>query len=77
MQPQIETNMCWLIMVVFAHLCIRAYEVVDFPSNDIQHETQKADKDDFPIFDNISFFGPNNLFDLKNLFNVHKLAKLE
>ena len=48
---------------------------------------QKADKDDFPIFENISFFGPSNsrghpggpkiLFDLKNHFNVLKMAKLE
>ena len=48
---------------------------------------QKADKVDFPIFDNISFIGPstsrgpprgpNNFVVPKNHFNVHKMVKLE
>ena len=48
---------------------------------------QKADQGDFPIFENISFVGPltsigprggpTNIFDPKNHFNVHQMAKLE
>ena len=47
----------------------------------------KADKVDFPIFENISFFGlstsrgpqggPNIFLEPKNHFNVHRMAKLE
>jgi hypothetical protein len=47
---------------------------------------QKEDKVVFPIFENISFFGPlyfegppggAQKFDPKNHFNVHKMANLE